>query len=149
MIFNNVQDFILLERITRTNDIKYLLDLSKYIEGYMINPVEHHDFYGELKCRTIKLPREQIENYFHEMSLWGHVFLYHLRIDPMDHDLYYIIYCYKLDDKKYNMFKSLRNSSMQNEIRLTDAYEDGKISYEVYVHLVVKNFTLLAKRNDS
>lgn len=148
MIFDNVQDFILMERITRTNDIKYLLDLSRYIEGYMTNPVEHHDFYGELKCRTIKLQsREQIENYFHEMSLWGHVFLYHLSME--DRGLYDVIYCYKLDDKKYNMFKSLRNASMQNEIRLTDAYEDGKISYEVYVHLVVKNFTLLAKRNDS
>ena len=147
MIFDNVQDFILLERITCTNDIKYLLDLSKYIEGYMTNPVEHHDFYGELKCRTIKLQsREQIENYFHEMSLWGHVFLYHLSMEDRAID---VIYCYKLDDKKYNMFKSLRNASMQNEIRLTDAYEDGKISYEVYVHLVVKNFTLLAKRDDS
>lgn len=44
------------------------------------------------------------------------------------------------------MYESLRMASIQNENRLTDAYEEGRISYEVYVHLLVKNFTLLTDR---
>lgn len=142
MILDNIEEFILVQP---TNDVKYLLELSKYIEGYMTNPIEVHDIYGELHCRRVVAPTDLIKTYFHDMSLYGHVFLHNLIFNPI-HQEYHISYCYKLDELKFNMYESLRTASMQNENRLTDAYEEGRISYEVYVHLLVKNFTLLTDR---
>lgn len=93
MILDNIEEFILVQP---TNDVKYLLEMSKYIEGYMTNPVEIHEVYGELKCRRGSYSVDQTKKYFHDMSLWGRVFLHSLKFNPNIIE-FEIIYCYMYD----------------------------------------------------